>query len=67
MCRQLERLTEKLRNDVVTTLTGTYGIPETVIDDCFHDMGDPVAALRALAHEIADEPVFELLFRLQGS
>ncbi len=38
VCRQLERLTEKLRNDVVTTLTRTYGVPETVIDDCFHDV-----------------------------
>lgn len=36
--RQLERLQERLRKDVITTLTGTYGLSDTAVDECLHDV-----------------------------
>lgn len=36
--RQIGRLQERLRNDVIATLAGTYGFVESVIDECLCDI-----------------------------
>jgi RNA polymerase sigma-70 factor len=38
VCRQLERLHDRLRRDVITTLTKTYGLPDAVVDECMRDV-----------------------------
>lgn len=38
VCRQLERLHERLRKDVIATLTGSYGLAEAVIEECLGDV-----------------------------
>lgn len=38
VCRQLERLQQRLRKDVIATLVGTYGIPEPAIQECVLDV-----------------------------
>ena len=38
VCRQLDRLHDRLRREVITTLTRTYGLPETVVDECLRDV-----------------------------
>ena len=60
VCRQLERLHERLRKDVVATLIGTYGFAEAVIDECLRDVLDhrsgPVPLLRLIGDSLrADE------------
>lgn len=38
VCRQLDRVQRRLRNDVVTSLAQTYGIPEAAIAECLADV-----------------------------
>ena len=40
VCRQLDRVHDRLRREVITTLTRTHGLSESVVDECLRDVLD---------------------------
>jgi RNA polymerase sigma-70 factor len=55
VCRQLERLQERLRKDVIATLTSTYGLSDTAVDECLQDVLQNRAGSVSLLRLIGDK------------
>jgi RNA polymerase sigma-70 factor len=59
VCRQLERVHDRLRREIIATLTTTYGLPDTVIDECLRDVIErrdgSVSLLRLIAEALPIE------------
>lgn len=56
VCRQLERVQERLRNDVITTLAETFGMPDAAIQECLADVLESSAGALSVLRLIKDTP-----------
>ena len=54
VCRRLDRLLARLRGDVMTTLSGTYGMPEAAIHECLNDVREKGTGSLSLLRLIGD-------------
>jgi RNA polymerase sigma-70 factor len=54
VCRRLDRLLTRLRGEVMTTLSGTYGMPEAAIHECLSDVRDNRTGSLSLLRLIGD-------------
>jgi RNA polymerase sigma-70 factor len=54
VCRQLEKLQERLRTDVIATLARTYGLPDAAIEECLNDLLENDTGSVSLLRLIAD-------------